>query len=236
MDQWSLYIDIEGFGSTYDEGTQALVSLGALMEGIYLLGSRCFPETPDRIFAYQIGDGFIIVGEFGTQSLERPLAIATALMRHVLAAGGTTRASVDEGRFADVVGCYPKIVRQAFYQAGGGAFPLGGGVMTIFPVMGPALINAHRLTSSKKAPSGSLLLIRSNQISRCPGGARTRVKGAFAVVDWIHSDYPELGIVAKQAGLLRPSVTQMTTRMRQYLKTQNLRCRWRSNTRSYLNL
>jgi len=236
MEQWSLYIDIEGFGGTYEQGSQALESLGALMEGIYLIGGRCYPESPDRIFAHQIGDGFIVVGEFGRASLEQALTIGILLLRHVLAKGGAARAAVDGGGFADIVGCYPKVVREAFHRAGGGAFPLGGGIMTIFPVMGTALINSYRIVSHKKAPPGSILLIRSNQAERCPVGTRTKRSGPLAVIDWIHSDYQELRSVAEKAGLPRPSVTQMEAAMIRYLSTQRVNCRWRWNTKAYLNL
>src|SRR5262245_65364511 len=112
------------------------------MKGILAIGSG--RESPNRIFAYQIGDGFIIVGEFIRHSLEEPIAIAILLMRQIALAGGIGRAAVSEGDLADVVGCYPKEIREATRRSHG-AFPLGGGVMTIFPVMGTALINAYRL-------------------------------------------------------------------------------------------
>ena len=63
MDQWSLFIDIEGFGYTYSKGSQAIRSLGALMSAVYSLGSQVFYKEDDRIFAHQIGDGFIIIGD-----------------------------------------------------------------------------------------------------------------------------------------------------------------------------
>lgn len=155
MNRWSIYIDIEGFGSTYDNNSRALISLGALMEGIYLIGTRCFPESPDRLFAHQIGDGFVIVSEFGSKSLDRPLSIATLLLRRVLTHGGICKAAISEGDFADVKGCYPKSIRDN--SNGDGILSLGHGLMTIFPVMGTALINSHRIHQS--APSGSLLVI-----------------------------------------------------------------------------
>ena len=49
------------------------------------IGERCYPESPDRRFAHQTGDGFVIVSEFGTASLRVPAAIAIALLRHVAA-------------------------------------------------------------------------------------------------------------------------------------------------------
>lgn len=61
MERWSINIDIEGFSSTYEKNDQALGSLRALMEGIFLIASKCFPDpSTNRIFAHQLGDGFII--------------------------------------------------------------------------------------------------------------------------------------------------------------------------------
>src|SRR2546425_1176098 len=127
--QWSLLIDIEGFGATYDAGSQALLSLGALMEGIYKIGSRCLNESPNRIFAHQVADGFIVLGEFAWESLEESLGVAVALLRTIMMRGGVGKAALDEGQFAGIVGCYPKVIQEQYARSGGGAFPLGGGLM-----------------------------------------------------------------------------------------------------------
>ncbi len=65
MERWAIHIDIEGFSATYENSAQGLYSLQALMEGIYFIGNKWRPDPPERIFAHQLGDGFIIVGEFG---------------------------------------------------------------------------------------------------------------------------------------------------------------------------
>src|SRR5712691_3597868 len=84
--RWCIWIDIEGFSNRWDKQEselEALDSLRELMTAIYRIGTFAFPENPERIFAHQAGDGFAIVSEFGEPSLERPVAIATALLRHV---------------------------------------------------------------------------------------------------------------------------------------------------------
>jgi hypothetical protein len=50
------------------------------MEAIYLIGINYYTESPNRIFAYQTGDGFVIVSEFPVENLEIPIAIAIALL------------------------------------------------------------------------------------------------------------------------------------------------------------
>ncbi|RJP74029.1 MAG: hypothetical protein C4532_03280 [Candidatus Abyssobacteria bacterium SURF_17] len=245
LTRWSLYIDIEGFGATYEEGTQGLISLGALMEGIYRIGTICFPESPDRIFAHQIGDGFILVGEFGTESLERPLSIAIALMRHVLMTGGVAKATISEGTFGDIRGCYPEELCEALAKACGRAVRLGRGVMTIFTVMGTALINAHRLS---KTPSGSLIVIRRTDLHRLPPEIRAVEHGDMAIVDWIHTLYPQLNRIIQQAGLHNPDIQDMERYMKRYMdgylksnetsdSDEHRRAKkWVDNTGFFLNL
>lgn len=162
--RWAIYIDIEGFGALYATNDRALLSLGDLTEGIYLIGSRCYFETPDRIFAHQTGDGFAVVSEFCTSSLATPVAIAIALMRHVATGGCFAKATIAEGGFADISGCYPAVVRNA--RDANGRVSMGKGVMTLFPVMGTALINAVAL--AKVSPSGALLTLHEGAFDRLP--------------------------------------------------------------------
>lgn len=78
-DRWAIFIDLEGFRALYDKENLVLLSLGELMAGIYHVGCKCFPESPDRLFAHQLGDGFVIVSDFHEESLDRPIAIAMVL-------------------------------------------------------------------------------------------------------------------------------------------------------------
>jgi hypothetical protein len=236
MEPWSLYIDIEGFGAKYEKDIQPLVSLGALMEAIYLIGTRCFAKAPNRIFVHQLGDGFIIGGEFGKESLQDPLSIGIALMRHVLSAGGVAKAAISEGKLGDIVDCYPKVLAEEYARSYGGAFALGEGLMTILPVMGTALINAYRLLDSLKTPSGSFIIVKKSDLPRLPANTKATEVDEIGVVDWIHTSYPELEKIIKQAGLRNPNVEQLERSMDVYLKSNKLSEEWSRNTRSYLNL
>lgn len=236
MEPWSLYIDIEGFGAKYERDVQPLVSLGALMEAIYLIGTRCFAKAPNRIFAHQLGDGFIIGGEFGKQSLQDPLSIGIALMRHVLLAGGAAKAAISEGQLGDIVNCYPKVLAEGYARSYGGAFALGEGLMTILPVMGTALINAYRLLDSPKTPSGSFIIVKKSEFLRLPANTSAIEVDEIGIVDWIHTSFPELDQTIKQAGLPNPNVQQLERIMDVYLKANKLSEEWCRNTRSYLGL
>lgn len=236
MDQWSIYIDIEGFSSTYAKDTQAVLSLGALMEGIHSLGSRCYPESPHRLFAHQLGDGFVIVGEFGRPCLEQPITVAIALLRAVLSTGGVAKAAISEGKFADIVGCYPKTIQDLYNCAEGGAFPIGGGLMTVLPVMGTALINSFKLLHSEQTPSGSLLILSKSLAPRIPTGVSFQDEGAFTLIDWVHTSYEVLSTIISKARLSYPDETEMKAALKRYIERNEVKKDWTDNTKKYLHL
>ncbi|MEA3224191.1 MAG: hypothetical protein U9P49_13650 [Thermodesulfobacteriota bacterium] len=234
MDRWSIYIDIEGFSAIYEQNSQALLSLGALMEGIYIIGSKCFSNSPNRIFAHQLGDGFVIVGEFGVETLEVPLSIAILLMRFVLKAGGTAKSAISEGSFADVKGCYPNCIRENSGE--NGVIRLGSGLMTIFPVMGTALIISHKVLSL--SPSGSLLVLEKSLLSRIPKEAQfiDIFDSDLLAIDWLHTSFPSLIDLVAQTGLLPPDALNMESLLKKYLAGNELSSAWKRNTRKALNL
>lgn len=163
--RWAIYIDIEGFSVIYEQDiTRALLSLGGLMEDIFKIGNSLFPEPPERLFAHQLGDGFVIISDFVEQSLERPISIAVALLQSTLLRGGTARAGISEGDFADIRGCYPDLIKEN--RNDDGILRLGHGILTTFNVMGSALIRAVKIT--KKIPKGPCLLIDLNLKHKVP--------------------------------------------------------------------
>jgi len=234
MDQWSLYIDIEGFSSTYEKDTQAVVSLGALMEAIHKVGSRCYPESPQRLFAHQLGDGFVVVGEFGWETLEQPVTVAVILLRAVLQAGGVAKAAISEGRFADIVGCYPKSIQDLYARSCGGAFPLGRGLMTILPVMGTALINSYRLLHSVVTPAGPLLVLGGSDAERLPSWVKATITEDLVVVDWIHSTSSSLARTTLDAGLAPANPSWMEACLRRYMERSEVHQSWCENAERFL--
>ena len=107
-DRWSFYIDVEGFRSFLDDDRMRAVRLlGELMRAIFRIGRNCYPDEVERICAHQFGDGFIVIGDHHEESLDRCVAIATAIMRHVAANGAYAKAAIHEGELADVQGWYP---------------------------------------------------------------------------------------------------------------------------------
>ena len=218
MKRWCIYIDIEGFGVLYEKEDHVLQSLGVLAEGILWIGQRCFPETPDRLFAHQTGDGFAIVSEFWEKTLERPLAIAVALMRHVAATGRFARAAISEGDFADISGCYPDSIRDAREE--NGRLRLGRGIMTLFPVIGTALIYAVRLI--KNSPSGPLILVDFKNNERISRDFIVHEAGEPSIlsIDWIHSICRSVDVIAQHANLIRPTIEQLEGLLKTYCRRE----------------
>jgi len=234
MERWSIYIDIEGFSALYGQEDQILQSLGVLAEGILFIGRKCYPKTPERLFAHQTGDGFIIVREFGAEMLEQPLAIAMALLRHVAASGRFAKAAISQGEFTDVRGCYPSSVRDAARD--NGHLDLGEGLMTLFPVMGMALIRAFKL--AENSPSGPLLTVATTERHRIPDGVVVRETNNPDVIsiDWIHSPLPLAESLARTARLNSPPVDHLESALRSYCHEQKLKPDWVSNVGTLLGI
>lgn len=231
-DRWSIYIDIDGFSALWDKEDQVLWSLGELMRAIFLIGRECYPNSPERIFAHQFGDGFVIVSDFHEDSLERCVAIAIALMRHVAATGRLARASISEGEFSDIQGCYPKEVLDCLESDH--TVSLHMGLMTINPVMGTALIRAVGV--DKRAPRGPLLTIESGRAPRLGSVVTSRRFGSgdLVSIDWVHSDPPQLGPLQTRAGLRSPTPTELDAMLADYCREQPVPEEWRKNVYSLL--
>ena len=135
-DRWALYVDVEGFGSKWNEtDLDAFGGINELMEGIFRIGSRYYAESPSRLFAHQFGDGFLIVSDFYEEVLDRAVLVGVALLRQLLSVGETAKCAMDEGEVSDIANCYPDSVRRKYNR---GRIRVGAGLMTITPVMGPA--------------------------------------------------------------------------------------------------
>jgi hypothetical protein len=232
--RWAIYIDMEGFGALYPEEDQILLAFGQLMEGIFLVGSRCFPESPERLFVHQLGDGFIIVSEFPEDTLARAVAVAVALLRHVARTGRFATACIAEGQFSDIHSCYPKTVLAAEHEPS--RIALGRGVMTLLPVMGTALIRA--VAVDKRRPKGPLLAIGAADRGRLPVGLRLHdlSERNLTIVDWVNSEYAVSESVSRIACLNVPSSEAISQALNLYCEEQELSEEWRQSVNSFLTL
>ena len=232
--RWSIYIDIEGFSAKYEESDSALWALSKLMDGIFRVGTNYdFPDE-NRIFAHQTGDGFIIVSDFAGDSLEVPVALGIALLRHVATTGRFAKAAIAEGKFADVSGCYPKAVRDA--QDSSGRVQLNEGFMTTFPVMGTALINA--IATDKASPSGALFSMNKALTNRVPSDYIIRSVGGtdLVAIDWVNTNSELIAEIQRTAGLEAPDAKRLRDLFGIYFYTQGVKDEWKANSNWLLSL
>jgi len=232
--RWAISIDLEGFGDLYDKEDLILLSLGELMEGIFRIGNQYYPESPDRIFAHQIGDGFIIVSDFPEETLDRPVAIALALLRHVAYSGRYAKVTIAEGEFADIQSCYPSSIMEA--AGSDKSVSLGAGIMTIFPVMGTALIRA--ISVAKKCPSGPLFAISAVNKKRLPDGLIMHEVPShdIIIVDWLHSKNDLAKEIAKKSQLKMPDTMKISKQLNAYCQMQPVKQKWKTNVHAFLGV
>ena len=232
--RWAINIDLEGFGHLYDKEDLVLLSLCELMEGIYRIGVQCYPESPDRIFAHQLGDGFIIVSDFPEDSFERPVAIALSLLRHVAHSGRYAKATISEGEFADIFSCYPSSSTNA--AGSDKRVRLGHGIMTLFPVMGTALIRS--ISVAKKCPSGPLLALASENRKRIPEGLVVHeiTSQDIIVVDWIHSENELSKNISSKSKLKWPDAPTISEQLKDYCQKQSVKEEWKKSVNNFLGV
>jgi hypothetical protein len=221
-DQWAINIDIEGFSKhyEYDEGrkTYAILALGELMNSVFLIGSQCFPGTPEnnfseRLFAHQYGDGFLICSDYPELDGSRAIAIAVAIMRHMIMNGYVTKAAISTGDLSDISGCYPKPMRDVQDER----LDVGMGLMTIISVMGTALTKAHRLAATRKGA----VLVLDKQLAEIglPVGTKTRDTGSCCI-DWIASDLPLADEIARKSRLRTGIAKELCENLKTYCATE----------------
>lgn len=231
--RWIINIDIEGFGTLWKREEKVLLVLGELMHAISQIGKRSFPESPERLFVHQVVDGFLIASNFHEDDLERSVTIAVALMRHVAASGYLTKAAIAEGDLSDIQSCYP---RNKMDIREGRTVRLGMGLMTLFPVMGTALIHVNKV--AKESPSGPLLTIEKSKTKRiAPHIPTCPIKGKDIVsIDWVHMDTEYLSEIQECAQLRAPSPGELETILANYCSRYELPFSWTSSISLYLGV
>ena len=251
--RWCIFIDILGFkklwlpeqleaeqpeadqieaDQTEAEQLMAAEALGQLVKAIFRIGNRCYPESPQRLFVHQSGDGFAIVSDFGEASLERPIAIAVALMRCVASIGSFASAAIAEGEHADISGIYPKEVTDQADD--NGVVELGAGLMNLWSVMGTAFIRAYDLEG--RAASGPLLTVDCKdraKVPECFPVVETKDKsgGKTLSVNWVQAESAVVSDIQQRADLAAPNAEEIIHQIEDYLVCYSyLRQRWKNAT------
>ena len=233
QDRWIINIDIEGFSVLWEKEEKVLLSLGKLMHAISQIGKRCFPESPERLFAHQIVDGFLIASNYHEDNLERAVTIAVALMQHVAASGYLTKTAITEGDLSDIQSCYPRDKMDIREHR---TVSLGMGLMTLFPVMGTAFTRIKKVVEN--SPSGPLLTIEKSKAKRIASYIPTcPIEGKDIVsIDWVHMKAKWLSEIQKCAQLSAPSPSELETMLADYCSQHELPIAWTSNIGLYLGV
>jgi hypothetical protein len=109
--------------------------------------------------------------------------------------------------------------------------------MTLFPVMGTALIRAVGV--DKAGPPGPLLLLDSRFQSRLAGEIHARKTsdqaGAPLAIDWVHADIPLVTQIQSQAQLRAISSKEVATRLIAYQREFKLE-KWVDSLQRYLDI
>lgn len=233
-ERWGIYIDIEGFSALWDKEDQVLWSLGELMRAIFRVARDCYPREPDRLFAHQFGDGFIVASDFHEQSLERCATIGTALMQHVAASGRFARAAISEGELSDIQNCYPDEVLSCLEADH--TVSLHMGLMTINPVMGTALIRAVGI--DKIAPRGPLMTIHSSKAKRLGSTVPSAPipNSDLCAIDWVHMQSPLLASIQQCARLNAPGAAALEDTLRNYSRQHAVPKEWSENVCGLLHV
>ena len=233
-DRWSILIDIEGFSALWGREDRVLWSLGELMRAIFRVGCFCYPREPDRLFAHQLGDGFLIASDLHEESLDRCAAIAVALMRHVAHSGRLAKCAIAEGELSDIQSCYPDEVLAA--RDSDRRVSLNKGLMTIFPVMGTALIRA--VSTAKVSPKGPLVTVHAAKRARLSGPVPCQpILGSQLIsIDWVHMSSGTLQSIQDTASLAAPSPAALEYFLDRYCAEHEVPAEWTENVRTFLHV
>lgn len=235
QERWCIYIDMEGFSELYNEENLILLSLGEMMRAIHRIGKLAYPLEGDRLFVHQAGDGFAVQSDFHESSPVRAISIATVILRHIASTGRFARAAIAEGDLADIVGCYPKEVRDD--QIDHQTVSMGAGLMTLFPVMGMGLIRAVGVLKSD--PPGPLLLLHPDFLPRLPDDVPTLTTGANSgaplSVDWVHINLPLVGWIQSQTQLRPIAPAEIERKLVTYCKQFDLQ-KWVGSISQFLHV
>lgn len=227
----AMFIDIQGFAVLYGGERDSLWGLSELMRGVYLLGTEANSLGISRLFAHHIGDGFVLVDDGGAANVTRLVSTAVALHQFTLIRAGHFCASaIERGEMADVMGCYPEEVRNA--RSKHGALPLGDGLMTVFPVMGTAIIKTAKLQTKAHAAA---ILLPGGQAAGLEQGIRTRSEGDNLFVDWVGSMSPTIEMARRILGIDQVTPTQLTEAIDVSILRNKCKPDWAARTWAFLS-
>lgn len=213
--RWAIYIDVEGTSKIYPEAAPHFHGgFDQLLNAVFAIGSRVYPEPPLRLFAHQVGgDGIVIVSDFEEPAPERFISVAVVLMQVLLVNGLVGKAGISAGTFGDIQGCVPSL--RDIPRESGDAYPMGAGLLTTLKVMGTALTNSHRY--AEIPPRGCRLAMDPALLEGSIAGVVLSDFGGTLVVDWVHTRTAAMEIIIQKTGLNLPPSSELEKRLIAYV-------------------
>lgn len=216
MNRLATFLDMEGISKIFPKDELRLyIPFDAVLDAVCRIGVSVYPESPNRLFAHQVGgDGLIIVTEFDN-SPEIILSITVLLMQIFLKMGAVAKGGISEGSYGDIQGCFPSL--RNYKKVGDRTFSIGRGRLTTFSTMGTALINSHNYAS--RPPRGCRLAIDRALIKSIPGGVvGYEYESDIIVIDWIHTQTETMEKIKDLAGLSIPETDQLEGMLMNYIE------------------
>ena len=220
--EWALYIDIEGFSAKFEQGAKD--SFIKLTNDLFTIGSHFYDYLSIEQFG---GDGFLLKQvSIRSPNFEKPIELATLLLKLILLRGGIGRVQISHGYMADTKGLYSDEIQNSIRMNGSDNLLNGKrNIMGIKPLIGTSIINAHKL----KGPSGPLLLVdvelESNLIeSRIPFTKLNFHNQNVLSVNWVKFDTERIQEIVDFIGL--NSSIDYTQLVKNYIQNNSLTNEW----------
>jgi len=210
-ERWSIFFDIEGF-SNFDK-MKRYRSFDLLISTIYKIGSKVYPNSPERLFVHHIGgDSIIIVSDFSEEDLTRPISIAIVLQRMLIVNNYIGKAGIALGDFADISGTWTnfyKLVEKDLpkKEVLGDLIPvkydkskifLGDGIITLIPVLGDSLVNSYK--TQNNGPKCPNIIVSNINERKIPNNFIKYRSEFYTLINWVNISSIEIDKICNKMG------------------------------------
>ena len=150
--------------------------------------------------------------------------------------GVFARGAIAEGELSGITGCYSNEVMNECDNGDWSTSRMGAGLMTIFPVMGTALINAVGI--DKRSPKGPLLTLPKNYSDRISSSfiVNNISDTEIVSIDWVHTEFELISKIRDKALLKYPSPENLELLLKNYISKHKLPTEWIGSCKTYLGI
>jgi hypothetical protein len=150
-------------------------------------------------------------------------------MKYITAFKVFARCTLVEGGLAGITSCYETEVMDECVDGGVSTARMGAGLLTIFPVMGTALINAVGLNKSK--PKGPLILMPRTFLNRVNSSFITcsTENTDIVSVNWVATENELISKIGMEADIHLPTKDAISVNLTNYIETHQPPLYWRDN-------